>query len=54
MANLFSSIGNKKPVKCKHKNRITRVLSVLVTCEKTAVFCIDCGTQLTKSKQDCR
>lgn len=54
MANETPSNGSKRKVKCEHKNRVLRVLSAILTCEETAIFCADCGKKLTKTKTDCR
>jgi hypothetical protein len=39
--------------KCEHKNKITTVDSVVVTCETTTIKCLDCGKTLA-TKTDCR
>ncbi len=46
--------GFSKPFKCKHKQKVLRVIHSVVTCETTAIFCQDCGKQLTEAKTDCR
>ena len=52
MANLTPANGNK-PKRCDHNNCVMRVISTVVTCETTAIFCQDCGKQLSKPKTDC-
>ncbi len=43
-----------KRLKCRHKNKVLRVIYTVVTCETTATFCQDCAKQLTEAKTDCR
>lgn len=38
---------------CPHDIAETRVIESIATCETTAVFCIECGKQLTKPKTEC-
>lgn len=50
------TVDNKPPTTatdCPHKNRFTKLLGVYCTCEVTAVFCKDCGQQLTEEEWDC-
>lgn len=42
------------PRTCTHNNTHIRTISAVHTCETTALYCLDCGEQLTKPKQDCR
>lgn len=37
-------------VPCPHENKVKKVLQVYCTCEVTAVFCQDCGEQLTEEQ----
>ncbi len=46
--------GFSKPFKCKHKNKVLRVIYSCINCETTATFCQDCAKQLTEAKTDCR
>jgi hypothetical protein len=43
-----------KSKNCAHNNIVTRTFWASTTCEETADFCADCGTQLTEIKMDCR
>lgn len=52
MANLTPSDGFKVTV-CKHTNTFIRVLQSVVTCETTALFCADCGKQITEPNTEC-
>lgn len=45
--------ANLMAKKCKHKNKVLRVIETVVTCETTATFYQDCGKQLTEPKTDC-
>lgn len=40
-------------VVCPHKNQVIKVLAVYCTCEVTAIFCKDCGKQLTEEEWEC-
>lgn len=40
-------------VVCPHKKQNIKVLAVYCTCEVTAVFCEDCGKQLTEEQWEC-
>ena len=46
------SIGYKTSKICKQKNRKTKVMQSLSTCETTVEYCIDCGEPLNV-KIDC-
>ena len=39
---------------CQHPNTAVVVLNTTVTCETTALECLDCGELLTKPETDCR
>ncbi len=39
---------------CSHKNKYIKVIRAVINCETTAIFCEDCGKQLTKEKTDCQ
>lgn len=38
--------------KCKHKQKVKRVVSAVVTVEKTAIFCKKCNKRLTPYKYE--
>lgn len=45
--------SNKQQVKkekCPHKHQVLRTIGGYCTVEITAVFCADCGKQLSKTK----
>ncbi len=43
-----------KAITCTHTKKVTRTFWTATSCEETADFCADCGTQLSETKIDCR
>lgn len=49
----INQIECEPEVVCPHKSQEIKVLAEYCTCEVTAVFCEDCGEQLTEEQWDC-
>lgn len=53
MEKKYHSLIPKKKNACKHKRQVLRTIDGYCTVTVTAVFCADCGMQLTKTALSC-